>query len=565
MTEQIISHADLNYIENSLNSLDQNIGHLTSQVDAVNMDLYEVHNNLNQLIQEFQDYVQRDLLGKNLQLAETRIVKVRQELESEFGHYGEVRRRVSGILQAVDVGLVKKEKIENSTEEHMLASPRYWLAPALIALAAWLNDNKELADKAMKEAMRRDNEKTALFFALVTRRGARYQASSQWVSHYFGLQNPEELEREIVIMIDGFTNGVFGPDARVKCAHQVEAWVSELAEKEGFVEEQNAQWEEALISKMQDLPSDDYPYLQKYSSTWGQMSGSMQGAQLHRIIHDYFADIFNQEVTPSKTVAFAVDEMLDKLVTKFDEEELPLRKEERLLSLIIQQNGDEQQARNLFNNEKSLEERVSFTQLLTNFAMHPETSNASLATQKFSIAWSKDWIKNAHDDITAKVRSLVPMDITLQIEGWQGVTQDGGNETELVNSLSAHIEKRKNEHLSKMKFEKNHYIAMGLAAVLVYGGFNMPFLFLIALVCGGYIYMGYKGIQKKKEKIAEDFQAYFENCKGILRASLAEVADWRQEYAAEDAHAPTVSELLDSINPEQYAFSSHDNGRAIIS
>ena len=52
----------------------------------------------------------------------------------------------------------------------MILAPRYWLAPCLIALSAWINDNKELADKALKEALKRNEEKTTLFFALVSRR-----------------------------------------------------------------------------------------------------------------------------------------------------------------------------------------------------------------------------------------------------------------------------------------------------------------------------------------------------------------------------------------------------------
>lgn len=563
-SEQSISSANLTYIENSLNSLENNVNFVSNQVDVVNSEVVDIRNNLNHLIQEFQDYVKKDLLEKSLQLAETRIVKVRQELETNYGHYGEVRRRVTGILQAVDAGLVKKETIENSTEEHMLAAPRYWLAPCLISLSAWLNDNKELADKAMLEALRRDSEKTSLFFALVTRRGARYKASSEWLDKYFGLQNPESLEREIVILIDGFTNGIFGPSARMNCGRQIESWIAELSQKAGFVEEQNAQWKIALESKLEKLNDQSYPYLKEHSKTWPRLESSLEGAKIHGIIADYFTDILGREVTPAKNIAYAVDGLLDTLVSKFDDEELPLRNDERLLSLIIQENGDNGSAKNLFSNEKTLKERVSFTQLLTNFAMHPEVSNASIVTQKFSLAWSKEWIKHAHDDLTAENRASIPIDIDLEINEWTGQTQDGSNEKELVSSLESYMEHKKQHAISQVKLKTSHWAALVGGVLFAFNSFNTPFLLLFAAACGLYFYLGKQGLQKRKDQVTEDFKALSENSKQKLLASLAETVDWRKEYAREDENASLVTELLDSIKPEQYSFSSHDSARAVV-
>jgi uncharacterized protein VirK/YbjX len=80
-------------------------------------------------------------------LAETRQVKIRQELDTSYGHYGQVRRIATGILQAADIKIVRQETMQNATEELMLLTPKYWLAPALVALGAWLNDNKDLAQK----------------------------------------------------------------------------------------------------------------------------------------------------------------------------------------------------------------------------------------------------------------------------------------------------------------------------------------------------------------------------------------------------------------------------------
>lgn len=563
-SERVIHQADLSRIEASLRSLENGVAYVSDQVNAVHSEVIDTRANLDALIREFHEFVRKDQLEKNVQLAETRIVKVRQELETKFGHYAEIRRRVTGILQAVDVSLVKKETIENTTEEHMLAAPSYWLAPCLIALSAWLNDNKELAEKAMLEALRRDDEKTSLFFALVTRRGARYKASREWLERYFGLQDPHSLEREIVILIDGFTNGIFGPDARMKCGKQIESWIEELSQKVGFVEEQHNNWKVALESKLQKLNDQSYPYLKEYSPTWPKLEESLEGAKLHKIIYDYFNDIFAREITPEKSIAYAVDALLDTLVSKFDDEELPLRRDERLLSLIIQENGDRDRAQKLFEEEKTLEERVSFTQLLTNFAMHPEVSNASLATQKFSIALSKDWIKSAHDDITAENRAGVPVDVELAIDQWTGVTQDGSNEQELIQSLESHFEERKEQAIKQVKLTLKHWASLAGGILFTLMGFGAPFLFVFAIFCFVYFYLGKKNLQKRKDQIIQEFANLSEQCKQILRASLAELVDWRKEYAQEDENAALVTNLLESITPEQYTFSSYDTARSVV-
>lgn len=564
MSNQVISTADLSRIERSLRGIQDDLSYISDQVNQANAEIYDTKLELQNLIQEFHNFVRQDQLDKTVQLSETRLVKVRQEIETKFGHYNDVRRKVTGILQAVDSSLVKKETIENASEEQMINAPRYWLAPCLIALSAWLNDNKELAEKAMVEALNRDPEKTALFFALVTRRAGRYNVSREWLEYYFDFQDPYNLEREIVILIDGFTNGIFGVDARAKTSKKIEAWIQELSNKTGFTEEQRDNWKNALISKSKKIDEKSYTYLRSYSSTWPQLEKSLEGAKLHKIILDYFNDIFSKEVTPEKSIAYAVDALLDTLITNFDDEEIPLRNEERLLTLIIQEDGDKDRAKKLFDSENSEKERINFTELLTNFAMHPEVSNASIATQKFAIALSKEWIKHAHDDLTAENRHSVPLDIDITINQWTGTTNDSSNEQELVESLEQHINEQRDNQLRQMKLGIKHWSALVGGALFTFMGFDTMFLFVLAAFCFIYFFLGHKNLKTKKENLINEFQKLLEQNKELLRATLADVVDYRKEYSEEDQNASLVSEFLESLLPDEYTFSTFDTTRAII-
>lgn len=566
-TERIIHLADLTFIHNSLNNLHNDLRGVYNQVESVGQEVASTRSELSRLEQAFIDFVAADAKAKELALAETRQVKIRQELESKFGYYAEVRRQATGILQAADVNVVRQETINAATENLMLSAPRYWLAPALVALAAWLGDNKPLAEKALAEAIRRDDEKTSLFFALITRRASRVNGCRVWLDRYFGMQDPTKLDRQSVVLVDALASGVFGTEIRGICAKRLESWIEELSQRAGFVDEQRNQWIDGLRSK---IPTADngirYRHLSQFSPTWPQLNQSLNGAGMHSVVLEHFRAIFDGAILPSPNLLAAVDDLLDKLVKNFDDEELPLRRDDRLCQLIIDESGDKVAARSRFDLEsKALDAQVSFTQLLTNAAMHPEISHASRATQRFATALSKAWVKDAHQDISASVRAAVPSQVAINIEDWQANTKDGENESELIASLSGHIERRKEEALKNVKLGFQHWAGLVFGIGFLLMGFSGGFLFLaLGAGCLIWFFLAKSGIEKARQRISADYAKLKEQSLNALKAVLAEVVEWRREFVKRDAVAVEVIKLLDAISAEQYLLSSHDNVRQVM-
>lgn len=557
-----------------LNTIDSNIRRLSVQIDgvsqevvAVNGMVQDVDSRLLALVQEFQEFVHRDMMQKEIQLAETRVVKVRQELTDKYGHYDEVRRIGTGILQAADVSLVRQSVVNDCTEELMLKTPRYWLAPCLIALAAWLNDNRDLADRALQEAIRRNDERTSLFFALVTRRARRHVGCERWLERYFAMQDPTALERDMVIVLDAFACGLLGSDSTGECSRRIQEWIAELSSRPGFVEEQQNRWAQAMRTKAPVLGQEEYPNLKKYSPTWPQLQFAMQGARLHAELKNHFTEVFSGELPVSKALAVRIDEILDNLVTNFDEEELPLRRDERLLSLIIECQGDRAVAQSKMDAEKALEQNVDFMQLLTNAAMHPEASGASKATQRLSIALTKDWIKSAYNDLTATVRAGTPSEIGISINDWTGTTRDGENEAQLLQSMNDHINRWQAAALAKLKIGTGHYVALAtLGLIAVVSLFSQTWWLAVLAILGGAGYYVFtdSSLKGQRQSVAQQHSQLQDTMPKILRAVLAEIVDWRREWAQMDAVSEETNRILDEISPAQFVSNSYSSARMVL-
>lgn len=348
MSDRVIEQADLRTIEHNLGAIHNDLQTLDSNVGAVNSNIKVVYDEIGSLAKEFHDFVSVQQRANRLNQAETRLVKIRQELEKKYGHYDIVRRTTTGILQADDIGIVKKDTISNATEELMISTPGYWLAPCLVALAAWINDQPELAEKAIKEGIKRNDEKTSLFFALICRRADRKEACLKWTQRYLANQDEENLDRKTIIVLDAFASGLFGADTEGVISRQMNEWLQHLEEKPGFTEKQTQQWSEAINLKRKPIDTSSYTYLRKYSKTWPVLEDILEGAHLHAEMLEYLIGIFEQKVSTA-TVREQLDDILDSLVTDFDDEELPLRKEEKFEQFIVDFRGDESRARQNMN------------------------------------------------------------------------------------------------------------------------------------------------------------------------------------------------------------------------
>ncbi len=556
-----IQPADLSRIERNLGAIHHDLGVINVGVEGVNNNVQIVYDEIGALAQDFHEFVEGQKKANRLNQAETRLVKIRQELEQKFGHYEVVRRTTTGILQADDLGVVKKETISTATEELMISTPNYWLAPCLVALSAWINDQPELAEKALREGIRRDDEKTSLFFALICRRAERKEACLKWTQRYLANQDEENLDRKTIIVLDSFASGLLGNDTEGVVSAQMNTWLQRLADKPGFVEQQTKQWSEAINLKKKPLGQSSYTYLKKYSKTWPKLQGIMEGAMLHSEIYNYFTSIFEKEVS-TDSIKKQLDDILDSLVSDFDDEELPLRKKEKYEQFIVDFDGDEDRARQNMNVEQSaFETTKDFTQLLTDAAMKPESSHSSASTQKFAIALTKEWITNAYNDVVAQNRMRIPHDIEINIENFNEKTRDGQNEKELVASFNERMDEEEFRVLAPMQlnaFEK--FCLFGGVAIAVIGLLMLlsssVFLGLCGIIAGIALTMNHfsqkKRVEENRQRVKADFREKRESGIKIIRATLAEVVDFRAEFAKKDAESQKVIDFLDQIAPEQY-------------
>lgn len=567
-----ISAANLNYIEKSLTSIHNDLEVIDSSVETVNDNVKVVYDEIGSLAKDFHDFIQLQVKANRLGQAHTKLVQIRQELEKKYGHYDIVRRTTTGILQAEDIGIVKKDTISNATEELMISTPNYWLAPCLVALAAWINDQPELAEKALREGIKRNDEKTSLFFALICRRADRKSAALKWTQRYLANQDEENLDRKTVIVLDAFASGLLGADSEGVISKQMGEWLEHLADKPGFVEQQTNQWSEAINLKRKPLEANDYTYLRKYSKTWPVLQDIMEGAMLHAEILEYFTTIFEQEASTDSLKA-QLDEILNSLVSDFDDEELPLRKEEKFEQFVIDFDGDEQRARqNMAVEQTAFETHKDFTQLLTDAAMKPESSHANVSTQKLAIALSKDWISNAYNDVTAQNRMKIPNEIEINVDTFNDKTTDGQNENELIGKFNDLVNREKATAIAQC-------VLSGFEKFCLYGGAAIGFIGLIMMFAGS-VFFGLiaiiagvgmvinhfskkKNIEVNRQHIETQFEEKRKSGSQIIRATLAEVVDFRAEFASKDGESQKVIDFLDEIIPEQYVRKLSDSNRRI--
>lgn len=573
MSDTIYIEPDLSGLEDRLDALGDFVGAAHSEIHAVGRSVDDLREDVTSLTQDFHAYAAKQERTNRIQLAEIRLVKLRQEIDHRFGHYAEIRRMARGILEANDLAVVRQDTLRAAAEELMLRAPGYWLAPALVALAAWISDEEEVANRACAEALHRDDEKTSLFFALVCRRFGRKEASLHWLQRYFVGLDGGALDRKAAIVIDAYVSGLLGRDADGLIRRRIDGWIDRFSRVYSFAAAQEKRWYEAMKAMCPAPPAESsFPYLRVHTdrSVSEALEHTLSCARLYEKLSTHFQQIVTQ-TAPPRTLKQQLDSILERLVADFDAAEKPLHMESILEKLVIHEGGREDRARSILAEKvKAFDERRDFMQLLSDAAMHPQEMQASPALQKMALALGRDSILSAFRDIVAENRAAIPETIKFRILAFDNETEDGSNEEKLLrlfvtwNDVQRMIRMRPYELSSQEKLFRWIWLLPVLLGL--YGG--EVYWTALGIAAGAVIFNAYIKAKKRMDsihaRITEEYQKQEEEGTQMLRGVIAEIVDYRTEIARLDAESEKVIDLLQGLNPAQFRTSVDGSRRVQI-
>lgn len=562
---------DLGPVMREINQVGSQLSSQLSDVDykvgTVASDLSVTRNELQQLRTEFEEFVKTHERTRLVQLAETRLGTLKADLEREYGHYGVVRRTSVGILQAFDVGNVRNKTVHEVSEELMLQTPKYWLAPALVALAAWSKDDKDLAEKSVDAAFTRDPKKTSLFFALTLRRQARLEEATRWLRHYFVSLDPRALTREFAVLLEATAQGGFGADGRQLVLEYLEKWREILRDEPEIVTAQVQKWLAEIMSLRGRVDDLAFNYLAHGSPQWPQVKSGLENASAHQFVIDKYTGVRDSVTTMSSSVVDRLDDLLDILVTEYDHEELPLRRELIYQEAIIEHGGDAARAKQAAELDvAALDETIDVLSLETHTAFRPDLFGVSVATQKIAVGASAEDFAAAVGQFARDYRArwLDQIEIVLDhghsnyastygFGEWRVSTSVPQSEAEA--DLNQHWDTVVQRYIDQQAFSAGKVVPLIIGGVIgvLLGGVLLagaPIVGLIILL-GTLGLVAYQVSQKKKscEKAVADAIEARERAKTVsieaYRGVSAEWVDAKIVYEEEDAKEAELLELIE--------------------
>lgn len=497
-------------------ALESQISVVSGEVGQVRSDLRLTTDQLQALRREFQAFVDESAKVALVQQSETKVVNLKAELDRQFGHYELVRRTSTGMLQAFDVGNVSNDVVRSVSEELMIQTPRYWLAPALVALAAWSRDNQDIAEKSVGEAFSRDKNKTSLFFALVMRRQGRVEASVRWLRHYLTSLDPSALTREFAVILEATSYDAFGAQGQAMLSDRMTQWCTELRNRNEIVEAQIGSWVKEIRARSQQLDPSKYQALAALSPQWNAVKSQLESASALPEMIDRYAAVRNHDAALPQVIEDLLDDILDTLVTEYDEEELPLRREVTYHEAIIDERGDQARAQAKADVLlKALEHTDDVVSLQTTAAITPELIGVSVQTQRIAVGVGYDDLRTAVGRYCTAYRgahvSAVDIELgpghsnyasTYNFPGWRISTSVP--EEQAMTGLRTVWERTFDQVVAKLRFSNGWYTKPGIIAAVVtlVSFFIKPIIigFVVLAGAAGIIYL--LGEQAKKKSLA---------------------------------------------------------------
>lgn len=543
-----ISAANLNIIEDNLGEVAKELNGVISNVNYMNSHVTEVETKVESLNNEIQNMMKEIRENTIITNARQSIMYNNQIIDKKFGYYDNVRRITLSLLDAVKYSTIEIKTIRKLREDILLNNPNYWLTNALASLAAWVLNDRENTYKELNNALRLNQEKTALFFTLINLKLNRTQTSINWLNKYLSLQNPTKLNKDFVSILDLVSSGIFGDEQKTIVLNKIRNWQHDLESNKTIKDKQKTTWIDYIIEN--ESCNTTFHYLPGATKDYNALIDNLYTTSSYESVLSKLTEI-NSTPTSNKKV----DDILKSLIYEYEEQEQIYQEDNFRNKLLIECNGDKEEADKLYKKQKGIYSNdQDIISLLTNIAIYPERFEISNETQKIAISLVKNELLNAYREVNGCVKTN---EIEISIGDFNTKSLDGKNFKDVLIDLDTYLNNKHNTEDKSLLILLIFIDIVGLLSIFLTINFKLINILLVIVLIVANIIL-FRNINNKTKLKKAEKNREKELMVIALTKIFAEITNYHNQLIEQQSQFKQLETYLNNLRTEDYINSNNE-------
>ncbi len=532
---------DWNKLTNHINSTLKNGASRSNDAHNIALDAYEIQLQIEKMYALF----------KNIETANKKIRECQNKSYYDFANYRAVRKIVQALLNNIETTFVHDSTIYKAVEAKHLQVPDYWLTCALLAIMAWKNDDKDMADRALARAYQLDKKNTSMFFFAFHVRIGKNDVALKWFAEYITCERKGEDSRNILLMfaIAGKTIKEDCSDALVANINQfINRIIDETMKENGYDREELIESIRAFLRSYRSNDSINYPILFKYSTENDLLREEMIAARSNEKVLDFILKTVNITNTQKNDY---LNQFIDELIQKTNKTEKEVANTIKYNQLIIDNGGNIEPAKAQYDAwKKHNETELNVIREMVEWIYHSELKETNPVVVLSMFTLTKDLTAAAIQRNVETYRRNYRTTIGIKINDY--VSNAVVNREHSEDAKIDTFYKAKADQLAAQKKIWPSFIAFGIAVLAIVGCIMLDQSMLamcivaaIAAAAAGVIIILNVGRQKKA--IYKNAEIEAANAKEIFSQIVADFKKYEAEFYHYDAYYNNIVEELQKL------------------
>ncbi|MBV1949187.1 hypothetical protein [Streptomyces sp. BV129] len=518
--EQVRHGGRLHAFENGLHGVRADVVQLREGITDVRQKVAGLESAVSDTRQVLDTFIEQYGRDREMARAQAELARLTTVFQADFAQRKQTRALARGLVHTLTAHAVRRKLVNTNTlrscvEERLLLEPTYWLAPAIMAVAANFRDETAPGERAQAHACTLDAAKANLFFALTSSRLGNEAEAAAWMDTYLQSLDPEELGQDFCVVLDAIASNELGEDALSYTRQAMAGWNQSMHRTSAS----SAQWGTRLRNLRRQLSDKEYTALRETcADQWDSLRDGWELATVPEGTVAYLRRIFPDGpdgVDRTVSDGCHVETALERLINQLEPDEAHLHEQMQQLERIIEYGGDLEAAAQAHKSPLSPEtEPVPFMTLLDQAVFAPDTAPLGPPARRMALRAIWPSLEKAADRVVAESRNHLPDQIALSIAGYSWNLPTHPHQTvkpgPLVDDLAARLE-QETQARSDAVVRRWPRVCVALLFGLITGTLVVPFLdgaskylfLLLTVIAAIWIVWEIGGVPLRKKHVRE--------------------------------------------------------------